>query len=94
MTGGTGDDTLIGSPGGDIIRSGSGNDLVRPGRGIDNVDVGVVSENDVGMGSDVLDLSDLASSSLHWVNRSIVSGMTINGDAYTESNEVDAASLS
>lgn len=83
ITTGSGNDTVVGSTGADILNTGSGNDVARGGTGLDIINLGT--------GIDILDLEDLNAAALVAANRDTVSGMTIDGTAYSStSGEVDA----
>ena len=78
----TGNDTIYGSTGTDTISSGAGNDVIHPNADADTVNVGT--------GSDQVDFNQLNAAASTAANRTIITGMTIDGSTYTAVNEVDA----
>ncbi len=81
ITGGAGNDILVGSTGADTMSAGGGNNQVQPGRGIDFVSFD--------SGSNILDLEDLAVAQAIAANRVTATGLTFSGTTYSTTNEED-----
>ncbi|MBN1490941.1 MAG: hypothetical protein JXA69_13570 [Phycisphaerae bacterium] len=82
ITGGSGNDVLVGSAAADTMTSGTGNNTMQPGRGVDFCTFSA--------GSNILDLEDLAVAQALVANRVTAVGLTFDGTDYTAVNEVDA----